>query len=385
MSGTRSRCCAIRRCENLEPCKSWLALVAVLLTNMLLNLADRFGVYYDALVDKYDASRAAVGWIFSIRWTFIFLAGGFISPFIDIYGCRPVAMTFALLYAVATTLSAFAPTIGSLYFIYSALTGLGDSGMYLAGVTTIQRLFNRNRGLATGVAGLGFPIGVIIHPLHAQLFLDLYGVSGVFLMHGAISFHALIFAFALKTPPRLRQVSQDDAGKHNYDNKDDHIGDCHDDDDDDDGNGDDGGGKKLQPDNCNLKQASPKKAKCHKLSNYFRQLVDFSILRNAVFALTVIHYTLLWQVRLGVVTQIVNCAKFRGIPVNEASHLLSLSGLISLCMTVVSAVVMNSSCLNPALYSGLAALCLASSAFGCAFSHSYATFCGSAAVLGFAD
>ncbi|KAK2150220.1 hypothetical protein LSH36_418g02090 [Paralvinella palmiformis] len=122
MSGTRSRCCAIRRCENLEPCRSWLALVAVLLTNMLLNLADSFGVYYDALVDKYDASRAAVGWIFSIRWTFIFLAGGFISPFIDIYGCRPVAMTFALLYAVATTLSAFAPTIGSLYFIYSALT-----------------------------------------------------------------------------------------------------------------------------------------------------------------------------------------------------------------------------------------------------------------------
>jgi len=271
------------------------------------------------------------------------------------------------------------------YRVIFLSTGLGDSGMYLAGVTTIQRLFNRNRGLATGVAGLGFPIGVIIHPLHAQLFLDLYGVSGVFLMHGAISFHALIFAFALKTPPRLRQVSQDDAGKHNYDNKDDHIGDCHDDDDDDDGNGDDGGGKKLQPDNCNLKQASPKKAKCHKLSNYFRQLVDFSILRNAVFALTVIHYTLLWQVRLGVVTQIVNCAKFRGIPVNEASHLLSLSGLISLCMTVVSAVVMNSSCLNPALYSGLAALCLASSAFGCAFSHSYATFCGSAAVLGFAD
>ena len=75
MSGTRSRCCAIRSCENLEPCKSWLALVAVLLTNMLLNLADSFGVYYDALVDKYDASRAAVGWIFSIRWTFIFLAG----------------------------------------------------------------------------------------------------------------------------------------------------------------------------------------------------------------------------------------------------------------------------------------------------------------------
>ena len=49
--------------------------------------------------------------------------GIFISPLIDMCGCRAVAMTMAFVYATATALSALAPTIGSLYFIYSFLTG----------------------------------------------------------------------------------------------------------------------------------------------------------------------------------------------------------------------------------------------------------------------
>ena len=74
---------------------------------------------------------ASDGALLRLLLLLLLFPGGFISPFIDIYGCRPVAMTFALLYAVATTLSAFAPTIGSLYFIYSALTGKASEPKYL--------------------------------------------------------------------------------------------------------------------------------------------------------------------------------------------------------------------------------------------------------------
>ena len=64
-----------RTCQNLEPCRSWLGLVAAVSAFLIISLGDAFGVYYDALVEKYDSTRAAVGWIYSFRWIFIFLWG----------------------------------------------------------------------------------------------------------------------------------------------------------------------------------------------------------------------------------------------------------------------------------------------------------------------
>ena len=64
-----------RKCQNMEPCRSWVGLAAALCTILLVSLSDSFGVYYDALVEKYDSTHAAVGLIFSFRWIFILLSG----------------------------------------------------------------------------------------------------------------------------------------------------------------------------------------------------------------------------------------------------------------------------------------------------------------------
>ena len=41
---------------------------------LIVTLIDTFGVYYDALVEQYDSTRAAFGWIFSFRWIFMCLS-----------------------------------------------------------------------------------------------------------------------------------------------------------------------------------------------------------------------------------------------------------------------------------------------------------------------
>ena len=53
---------------------------------------------------------------------FRLISGVSISPLVDIYGFR-VVMSFGFLYATAIALSAVAPTVGSLYFIFRMLTG----------------------------------------------------------------------------------------------------------------------------------------------------------------------------------------------------------------------------------------------------------------------
>jgi len=64
-----------RICQNTEPFRAWLSLAAVVYSNIMLNMSTSFGVLYDDLVEKYDSSRAGVGWILTIRWIFIFGTG----------------------------------------------------------------------------------------------------------------------------------------------------------------------------------------------------------------------------------------------------------------------------------------------------------------------
>ena len=64
-----------RTCQNLEPCRSWLGLVAAVSAFLIISLGDAFEVYYDALVEKYESTSAAVGRIYSFRWIFISLSG----------------------------------------------------------------------------------------------------------------------------------------------------------------------------------------------------------------------------------------------------------------------------------------------------------------------
>ena len=63
------------------------------------------------------------------------------------------------------------------------ITGVGNSGMFMGAITALQQLFTTNRGFATGVATMGIPLGVLIHPLHTKYFLDTFGVSGVLRRH----------------------------------------------------------------------------------------------------------------------------------------------------------------------------------------------------------
>ena len=51
------------------------------------------------------------------------ISGIFISPLVEIYGCRVVVMSFCFLYATAIALPPVAPTVGSLYVILGVLTG----------------------------------------------------------------------------------------------------------------------------------------------------------------------------------------------------------------------------------------------------------------------
>ena len=187
--------------------------------------------------------------------------------------------------------------------------------------------------------------------------------------YGAISLHVMIAGFAFVNPKRAasKHVKKDDHNAISTISQPD--------------------GKPTQNKDNSGQESSPSTTENIRsaIKQYLKGIAKFRLFKNIPFVLITAHFLLLWSIRLGIASQIVNSAKFRGIPDQKARYLLSIFGFVGLCMTVVSSIVMNMSWLNPALYSGFAALCLSASAFGCAFSHSYEAFAVSAVLMGIAD
>ena len=63
---TKKGCLGIDK-DNIEPLSSWVNLVAAFMMMMIgLALPDvSFGIFYNYFMERYDVSRATVGWVLS--------------------------------------------------------------------------------------------------------------------------------------------------------------------------------------------------------------------------------------------------------------------------------------------------------------------------------
>ncbi|KAK2145282.1 hypothetical protein LSH36_690g02013 [Paralvinella palmiformis] len=334
-------------------------------------MSTSFGVLYDDLVEKYDSSRAGVGWILTIRWIFIFGTGMFISPFIDKYGCRTVGMVSGILYGVSSSLCAVSSTITWLYITYGVLAGTGNCGIFLCSINSIKRLFSANRGLATCLSAIGFTVGVIIHPLYTSYFLDLYGVSGVLLIQGGFTFQTLLCVFGYTSLERRTPTIRSKKGQVQRTSELTTIS----------GSSVELDGKKPNQESPSHRTSDP----VHKhdfLKNYLKEVTDFKLLKKISFVLANLHYILFWMIMLGLTTHIVGCAEHVGISTTRATQLLSISGFVNLCTAPLVAIVVNLPKVNPALVTAFGCLSGAASVFYCAFSQRYEIFIGASVLTG---
>ena len=69
MTGSKeSKCCVVVNKDKLEPPIAWLTLAAAFMTVMIgVGIPDlSIAIFYDYFVERFDVSRAAIGWVVSI-------------------------------------------------------------------------------------------------------------------------------------------------------------------------------------------------------------------------------------------------------------------------------------------------------------------------------
>lgn len=136
---------------------------------------------------------------FTIAIFFLGTSAATMGRFVEKWGPRKSAIIAALFFSIGTAGTGVAVELGSLplyYLTYGVLGGIGLGIGYIAPVSTLVKWFPDKRGLATGMAVMGFGAGSIITSPVATALMDSVGLSNTFFILG-ISFLVLMLSGAL--------------------------------------------------------------------------------------------------------------------------------------------------------------------------------------------
>lgn len=95
-----------------------------------------------------------------------------------------------------------------LYLAYGVIGGLGLGSGYVTPVSTIVRWFPDKRGLATGLAIMGFGFAAMLTGPVAQHLMALVGIANTFYVLGAFYFVVMIVAAQFIKKPRPHELPQ---------------------------------------------------------------------------------------------------------------------------------------------------------------------------------
>lgn len=155
---------------------------------------------------------AACGWTleqvsitFSIAIVFLGLSAAFCGRWIEHFGPRVSGLAAMLLFCcglVGAGLACQFKYLWLLYIGYGVIGGIGIGIGYLAPVSTLLRWFPDKRGLATGIAIMGFGFAALVSRPLMQPIIEHWGISNLFYTLAAIYFILMLpSSLYLAKPP----------------------------------------------------------------------------------------------------------------------------------------------------------------------------------------
>jgi MFS transporter, OFA family, oxalate/formate antiporter len=182
----------------------WLIAAAAVGIHISIGSVYSWSVFTNPLREKHDWGLSEISLTFSIAILFLGLSAAFMGHFVERYGPRISGMIASACFGAGLIGAGFADSIGSLYmlyFFYGALGGIGLGIGYITPVSSLVKWFPDRRGLATGLAIMGFGFAsMIASPVIAKL-INGIGISNTFYLLGAIYFGLMFLSSLYLSPP----------------------------------------------------------------------------------------------------------------------------------------------------------------------------------------
>ncbi|UOE95424.1 OFA family MFS transporter [Alkalihalobacillus sp. LMS39] len=184
----------------------WLIALSGVGIHISIGSVYAWSVFTKPLMAELNLSYTEVSLTFSIAILFLGLSAAFLGHFVEKYGPRVSGTMASLFFGIGIAGAGLAVHLQSLlllYFFYGVVAGIGLGLGYITPVSTLVKWFPDRRGLATGLAIMGFGFAsMIASPIIARL-IEGVGIPLTFAILGGTYF-IIIFSSAqyLSPPPK---------------------------------------------------------------------------------------------------------------------------------------------------------------------------------------
>jgi len=177
----------------------WLMALSAVGVHLCIGSVYAWSVYVNPIQEQLSWSLTDVTISFSVAIFFLGLSAALMGKFVEKNGPKVSALIAACLFGLGTAGSGLAIMMESkllLYFFYGVLGGCGLGIGYISPVSTLVKWFPDKRGLATGLAIMGFGFASAIWGPTIKILIQYVGISGTFFILGGVYF-VIMFVSAL--------------------------------------------------------------------------------------------------------------------------------------------------------------------------------------------
>lgn len=197
----------------------WLVPPAALAIHLSIGMAYGFSVFWLPLSRAIGITQPApgdwkistLGWMFTLFFVFLGSSAAVFGPWVERVGPRKTGVVAAICWSSGFFISALGVYLHQIWLLWLGSGVIGGCGLglgYISPVGTLIKWFPDRRGMATGMAIMGFGGGAMIGAPLADILMRHFstptsvGVWQTFVAMGVIYFMAMMAgAFGYRVPP----------------------------------------------------------------------------------------------------------------------------------------------------------------------------------------
>ncbi len=195
----------------MESFKRYGIAIAGVIFHLMIGGVYAWSVFTKPIVQQTGWREASVSFAFSLAIFFLGMSAAFMGRLVEKFGPSTVGTISSFFYGSGIALTGVAIQIHQLWLLYLAygvIGGLGLGSGYVTPVSTIVRWFPDKRGLATGLAIMGFGFAALLTGPFALRLIMTIGLVNTFYVLGLFYFVVMIITAQFIRKPRPHELPQ---------------------------------------------------------------------------------------------------------------------------------------------------------------------------------
>lgn len=187
-----------------KPKNRWLIAASAVGIHLSIGSVYAWSVYTKPLIEQLGWGLKDTQFTFSLAIFFLGIAAAFLGHFLEKHGPRKAGLLCALCFGAGIAGSGVAIMLKSLpllYLFYGVLGGIGLGIGYITPVSSLVKWFPDRRGLATGLAIMGFGFAALVSSPLIVYLIGAVGIANTFFIMGTAYFLIIFGSSRYLAPP----------------------------------------------------------------------------------------------------------------------------------------------------------------------------------------